>query len=136
MSLNLNTINGTLKPIKNRVIVSDMYFGEQRTNGGLIISNDDGTTRGIYPRWARVHSKGPENTDDYAVGDWVLIEHGRWTRSVKIDEGDGEVELRMVEAESILMASSEKPEGVQIGAEYSNGDSATVDPSQFVNAIN
>lgn len=136
MSLNLNTINGTLKPIKNRVIVSDMYFGEQRTNGGLIISNDDGTTRGIYPRWARVHSKGPENIDDYAVGDWVLIEHGRWTRSVKIDEGNGEVELRMVEAESILMASSEKPEGVQIGAEYSNGDSATIDPSQFVNAIN
>lgn len=136
MSLNLNTINGTLKPIKNRVIVSNMYFGEQRTNSGLIISNDDGTTRGIYPRWARVHSKGPENTDDYAVGDWVLIEHGRWTRGVKIDEGNGEIELRMVEAESILMASSEKPEGVQIGAEYSNGDSATVDPSQFVNAIN
>ena len=38
----------------------------------------------------------------YKVGDWVLVEHGRWTRGVKIDEGDGEFELRMVDAECIL----------------------------------
>ena len=134
MALNLNTINGTLTPIGNRVIVSDMYFGEQRTKSGLIINSDDGQTRGIYPRWGRVHSKGPENKDEYQVGDWILIEHGRWTRSVKIDEGDGEVELRMVEAESILAYSDEKPEGVQIGAEYADGQAATIDPSSFVNA--
>ena len=134
MSLNLNTVKGNLRPIGNRVIVSDMYFGEQKTKGGLIINDDDGTTRGIYPRWGKVHSKGPDNEDNYTVGDWVLVEHGRWTRSVKIDEGDGEVELRMVEAESILAYSTEKPEGVQIGQEFANGDSTTIDPSSFVNA--
>ena len=133
MSLNHNTINGTLQPIGNRVIVSDMYFGEQKTKGGLIINDDNGTTRGIYPRWGRVHSKGPTNKETYNAGDWVLVEHGRWTRSVKIDEGDGEIELRMVEAESILAYSDKKPEDVQIGAEYSDGQSATFDPSSFVN---
>jgi len=134
MALNLNTITGTLKPIGNRVLVTNMHFGEQRTRSGLIISNDDGQTRGIYPRWGQVHAKGPDNNDSYEVGDWVLVEHGRWTRGIKIDEGDGEQEIRMVEAESILAASNEKPSDVQLGAEYADGEHATVDPSSFVRA--
>jgi co-chaperonin GroES (HSP10) len=133
MSLNLNTIKGDLRPIGNRVIVSDMYFGEQKTKGGLIISNDDGTTRGIYPRWGKVYAKGPDNNDEYTVGDWILIEHGRWTRSVKLDTGAGEQELRMIEAESVLGYSTNRPDDVQIGQEYANGDSATYDPGSFVN---
>jgi co-chaperonin GroES (HSP10) len=134
MALNMNTINGTLNPIGNRVLVTDMYFGEQRTRGGLIISDDDGQTRGIYPRWGRVHAKGPDNNESYEVGDWVLVEHGRWTRSVKIDEGDGEQEIRMIEAESILGYSHTKPDDVHFGVEYSNGDSATFSPESFVRA--
>jgi co-chaperonin GroES (HSP10) len=133
MSLNLNTIKGDLRPIGNRVIVSDMYFGEQKTRSGLIISNDDGTTRGIYPRWGRVYAKGPDNKDEYSVGDWILIEHGRWTRGVKIDNGSGEIELRMVEAESVLAMSDQKPDGVQFGEEFSNGDSANFNPESFIN---
>jgi len=132
MAINTNIINGKLSPIGNRVIVSNMYFGEQKTKGGLIIRDDDGTTRGIYPRWGQVHSKGPDNIDDYQVGDWVLVEHGRWTRSVKINEGKGETELRMVEAESILGFSKEKPNDVQFGAEYSDGP-AEIKPESFVN---
>ena len=126
MAINLNTLQGDLKPIRNRVIVSDMYFGEQRTKGGLIIKDDDGTTRGIYARWGKVYAKGPENNDDYDVGDWILVEHGRWTRGVDIENDKGKFELRMVEAESVLGWSKEKPDGVQFGAEYSNGESATV----------
>jgi co-chaperonin GroES (HSP10) len=133
MTLNLNTIQGNLKPIKNRVIVSNMHFGEQRTENGLIIADDNGQTRGIYPRWCQVHAKGPENKDEYDVGDWILVEHGRWTRGVKINEGRGDEELRMVEAESVLGWSKTKPEGVQFGAEYADGESATIDPSSFVN---
>ena len=128
-----NTIKGDLKPIGNRVLVSDMYFGEQKTKSGLILRSDDGTTRGIYPRWGKVYAKGPDNDDDYNVGDWVLVEHGRWTRGVEIENENGKFELRMVEAESILAFSDVKPEGVQIGNEYSNGESTTFDPSSFVN---
>jgi hypothetical protein len=39
----------------------------------------------------------------------------------------------MVEAESILAYSETKPEDVQIGAEYKDGEHATIDPSSFVN---
>jgi len=130
----MNTITGTLKPIGNRVLVTNMHFGEQRTRSGLIISNDDGQTRGIYPRWGQVHAKGPDNNESYEVGDWVLVEHGRWTRGIKIDEGSGEQEIRMVEAESILAVSNEKPSDVQLGAEYADGEHATIDPSSFVRA--
>ena len=110
-------IKGKLSPIRNRVIVSDMFFGEQVTRSGLILTGDDGTSRGIYPRWGRVHAKGPENTEDYDVGDWILVEHGRWTRGVDVDEGNGESTLRMVEAESIIGWSKEKPDDVFMGEE-------------------
>ena len=108
-------IEGNLTPIRDRVIVTDMYFGEQRTAAGLIITNDDGNVRGIYPRWCRVYAKGPENTDPYQVGDWILIEHGRWTRAFKIKNDDGITEVRMVENSSILMYSDRKPDDIFIG---------------------
>lgn len=134
MAINLDAlkVNG-LKAIGNRVLVSDMYFGEQRTKSGLIITEDDGKTRGIYPRWGRVYAKGPDNNDDYNIGDWILVEHGRWTRGVKLETpAEGAIEVRMVEAESVLAYSDVKPEGVVIGKEYSDGQSATIDPSAFM----
>jgi len=134
MALNLNAIKGELRAIGNRVLVSDMYFGEQKTSSGLIIGDDNGSTRGIYPRWGRVYDKGPDNKDEYNIGDWILVEHGRWTRGVNLENDNGALEVRMVEAESVLAYSNEKPAGVSIGAEYADGAHATVDPSAFVNS--
>lgn len=134
MSLNLNAIEGSLRAIGNRVLVTDMHFGEQTTKGGLIIKDDNGSTRGIYPRWGQVYAKGPDNVDEYNVGDWILIEHGRWTRSILLNEDGQEKEVRMVETESILAYSDTKPTGLQIGNEYADGEHATVDPSSFINA--
>ena len=132
MAVHLQKFKGNLKAIGDRALVTDMYFGEQKTASGLIINNDDGTTRGIYPRWGRVYSKGPENKDEYEVGDWILIEHGRWTRSVAMDTDEGEVELRMIDSECVLAYSKEKPADIQIGAEYNDGP-ATIDPGSFIN---
>lgn len=133
MSLNLNAIKGDIRAIGNRVLVTDMYFGEQKTASGLIIKDDNGSTRGIYPRWGKVYSKGPDNKDDYSVGDWILVEHGRWTRSISLDTGKEEIEVRMVESESVLAYSNEKPNDVQLGAEYNDGQAATIDPGSFMN---
>ena len=134
--MSLTKVTGTkVTAIGNRVLVTDMDFGEQKTAGGLIISSDDGKTRGIYPRWGKVYDKGPKNNDPYEVGDWVLIEHGRWTRAITLDDGtDNDLDVRMIETESILAWSDEPPEtGLRIGAEYNDGEHATVDPSAFVN---
>lgn len=117
----------SVRAVSNRVLVTDMYFGEQKTASGLILTSDDGKTRGIYPRWAKVYAKGPDNKDEYNIGDWILIEHGRWTRGIKIKTPDDNVYLlRMVEAESVLAYSDEKPNDVYIGEEHANGSSITV----------
>ena len=126
-------IKGKLNPIGDRVIVTNMHFGEQTTAKGLIIRSDDGSTRGIYPRWGQVHAKGPDNTDNYQTGDWVLVEHGRWTRAMKVQSnGDDAIEIRMVDAANVLATSDKRPEGAVIGAEYADGEHATVNPQDFV----
>ena len=37
-----------------------MEFGEQRTEGGIIIMSDDGKSMGIHPRWGKVLAVGPK----------------------------------------------------------------------------
>jgi co-chaperonin GroES (HSP10) len=134
MSSNINAVKGTPRAFGDTVLVTDMHFGEQVTESGIIIADDNGTTRGIYPRWAKVYDKGPDNKDEFEVGDWILIPHGRWTRSIIVDTLDGKIEVRKVELESILASSKEKPDGLQLGAEFADGEHATIDPSSFINA--
>ena len=108
-----------IKPIQDHVLVTDLYFGEQKTKGGIIVRDDNGTARGVYPRWARVYAKGPKNKDEYKVGDYILIEHGRWTRKMDIDVDGEEITLHRVDIDAILAVSDEKPNELQIGAEFS-----------------
>lgn len=129
---NLNAIKGNPRAIGDRVLVVNMNFGEQKTESGLIISSDDGKERGIYPRWGQVYSKGPKNKDPYDKGDWILITHGRWTRGMKCDTDEGEITFRMIDVDGILAYSDEKPEGLYIGNEHSDGP-ATIDPGSFIN---
>ena len=130
MAINLNRIEGKLSAVGNRVLVSDMYFGEQKTKSGLILRDDDGQTRGIYPRWGKVYAKGPKNIDDYEVGQWILIEHGRWTRGIDLNDDGNEITVRMVEAESVLAVSDERPSDVNMGMEYADGP-ADIRPEDF-----
>lgn len=112
----MSKVVGTLKPIRDRVIVHNMHFGEQRSSGGIVILGDDGKDRGIYPRWGQIFAKGPENKEPFQVGDWILIEHGRWTRGVTYEtEAGEETVIRMVDNNCILMWAKEKPGGAQIG---------------------
>ena len=131
MGNNLVSIHAEdIRAVGNRVIVSDMHFVEQKTRGGIIIRDDDGTSRGIYPRWGKVFRKGPKNSEPYEEGQWVLVEHGRWTRGLSITIGDVERTLRMVEAESILGYSENQPEDAIIGTEYNDGP-ADIRPEEF-----
>jgi co-chaperonin GroES (HSP10) len=110
----MSKIIGKIRPIRDRVIVSDMHFGEQRSSGGIVILGDDGKDRGIYPRWGKVYAVGPEHKEEFTVGDWVLIEHGRWTRGVLLDDGENEKTIRMVDNKCILLWSKEKPNDANI----------------------
>ena len=132
MTLNINKISvKKLKAIGNRVLVTNMNFGEQKTSGGIVLTSDDGKTRGIYPRWGKVYHKGPDNKDSYDVGDWILVEHGRWTRGIALEDDTGEFEVRMVKAESVLAVSDSKPEEANIGGEFTDGQGFDINPEDF-----
>jgi hypothetical protein len=120
-----------IKALSKDVLVIDMDMGEQKTAGGIVIQSDDGKAHGVKPRWAKVYRVGSE-VDFVKEGQWVLIEHGRWTRKIKIDDGDGEKEFQKVETKSIIAVSDQRPNDFYIGQEFSNGSSLTVNPEDFM----
>lgn len=126
-------IKGEVRAIRGDVLVTDMHFGETKTSGGIIIQSDDAKAHGVKPRWAKVYAKGSENNDPYEVGDWVLIEHGRWTRKIEIENEKGEkIDLQKVEVGSILAWQDEAPSNLAyFGQEYSDGATATFDAGAF-----
>lgn len=107
---------GNISPLRDKVIVEEMQFGMQTTSKGLIILDNDGANHGIKPRWGKVHAVGPEQTD-VQVGQYVLIEHGRWTRGIELvdpDSGDATT-VRMVDNDNILAISDTPMEDSVIG---------------------
>jgi co-chaperonin GroES (HSP10) len=120
-----------IKALSKDVLVINMDMGEQKTVGGLIIQSDDGKAHGVKPRWAKVYKVGSE-IDFIKEGQWILIEHGRWTRKIKIDDGAGEKEFQKVETKSIIAVANEKPNDFYIGQEFSNGSSMNINPEDFM----
>jgi co-chaperonin GroES (HSP10) len=102
-------VRGKVKPIRDNILVADMEFDVRVTAAGIILQNDDGKTEGIRPRWGRVYAIGPEQTK-VKLGEWVLVEHGRWTRGIELENEDGSITtIRRVDNDCILELSDEKP---------------------------
>lgn len=109
----MNVVKGKLKPLRNNVLVTDMGFEEQKTASGIVLQSDDGKAHGVKPRWARVWAVGPEQID-VLVGKWIYVEHGRWTRGIKVEEDGKEIIIRRVDTEAILLQADEKPNDIYI----------------------
>ena len=129
--MSYNIKHAQIRAINEDVIVYDMDFGEIVTAAGIVIKSDDGKVHGIKPRWAKVYKVGPKQQDVQA-GQWVLVEHGRWTRKIKIDDGDGVKEVQKLDLNGMLVVVDEKPSDVYLGTEYGHGDSATIRPEDFM----
>ena len=113
------TIDHDITPLKKRVLVSHMHFGETKTAGGIILVDDDGSESGIHPRWAKVYAIGKDQ-DDVKVGEWVMVAHGRWSRALKIKKDGQELEVRMIDENDILLASDDEAEQNRKKAGYVN----------------
>ena len=103
----------TIKPLGKNIIVRDMSFDIRTLDSGIVLLSDDGKTDGIRPRWAQVYATGPEQTD-VTVGQWVLVEHGRWSRGIKITKDGEEFTIRRADPDSIMMVSDEQPQSETI----------------------
>jgi len=103
-------VEGRLIPLRDNVLITDMNFEGRVSKGGIVILSDDGKTEGVRHRWGRVWAIGPEQKD-VKVGEWILLEHGRWTRGITVDDPDTgeEITVRRADIKAILMVTDEKP---------------------------
>ena len=99
----------SLSVIKDHILVTEMAFKERKLSSGILLLNDDGKTSGIRPRWAKVYAVGPEQTE-IAVGQWIFVEHGRWSRGIEVEVNDEQLTLRRVDPKSIIFVSDEEPD--------------------------
>ena len=98
----------TFRALRDDVIVEEMAFKERKLSSGIILLDDDGKGHGIRPRWGKVFAIGPEQKD-VTQGQWIMVEHGRWTRGVKIIDGNEETVIRKVDNKDILLVSDQDP---------------------------
>ena len=113
------TVDHDITPLKKRVLVSKMHFGETKSKGGIILIDDDGSQAGIHPRWAEVYAIGKDQ-EDVKVGQWVMVSHGRWSRALKVKKDNVELEVRMIDEDDILLVSEKEPEQNRKQAGYVN----------------
>lgn len=92
---------GDIDPISDHIIVHNIESTNQRVQRGIIILDENSNERGVRPRWAQVYKVGPEQ-EDVVPGEWVLVEHGRWTRGIKLDNDDV---YRKIDPKAILLVS-------------------------------
>jgi co-chaperonin GroES (HSP10) len=98
-----------VKALSTKILATDLERGEQKSAGGIVLLDDDGKVEGVRARWMQVYSKGKEVTDEIQEGDWIYVEHGRWTRGMELREDDNVVTLWGIDPDGILLVSSEKP---------------------------
>ena len=121
-----------IRPIRDVILVRDMNFGEQKTKSGLILRSDDGKSEGVKPRWAKVFAIGPEVTD-VAVGDWVLLEHGRWSRGLQVEEDDGtKFDMWRADPAGIIMVSDRKLTDIEMGSFTTPEHGSVHSPEDFL----
>ena len=120
-----------VRAIRDHVIVTGMEFGEMVTSSGLVIQSDNAKAHGIKPRWGQVYKIGPEQKN-VKVGQWILVEHGRWTRKFTINDGEGKKDIQRVDVPAILAVADTKPNDFYIGKEINNGDSMDIRPEDFI----
>lgn len=98
-----------ITPLRDHVLASKLSFAQRTLQSGIVLMGDDGKTDGIRPRWCKVYKVGPEQTEVKA-GQWILVEHGRWSRTMYLELDGEEINLNRIDPAAIMMVSDEEPE--------------------------
>lgn len=126
----MSKVVGKIKPLNNNILVTDMNFAERKTASGIVLPSDDGKSEGVRHRWGKVWAIGPDQKD-VEVGQWILLEHGRWSRGVTVELEDGtEIIMRRADPNAILMVTDEDP-GDNTFGQHGKVDHQTFDPGSF-----
>lgn len=98
-----------IRALRDEVVITDMNFGEMTTASGIVLRSDNAKSHGVRPRWGKIYCVGPEQ-QEFKAGQWILVEHGRWTRGIKINDGDSEKIIQKVDLNGIIAVSDEEPD--------------------------
>ncbi|MEM5878078.1 MAG: hypothetical protein QXF12_04320 [Candidatus Aenigmatarchaeota archaeon] len=104
-----------LIPLPNDILVYNMEKGYRRSKNSGLLFLDDSSFRieNIKHRWCQVYKVG-SNIDFVKEGEWILVEHGRWTVGFKfVDKNLGEIYVQKIDKEAILLVANEYLENVE-----------------------
>lgn len=96
-------------PLRDNVFVTDLDSGPQKTAAGILLPDDNMTNRGTRPRWACVYCVGPDVVD-VKPGDWVFVEHARWTNEIEMELPSGVVRMWRIDwPKAVMLVSDTDP---------------------------
>jgi hypothetical protein len=113
-----------IRALHDHIIVTDMDFTGRQLSSGIVLLNDDGKSEGIRPRWGKVYKVGPEQSD-VKIGQWVYVEHGRWTRGLEIDIDGNVFTVRRVDPKALLFVQDDEPSTDDTISTAVSGDAKT-----------
>jgi len=100
-----------IKPINDKVLAKlKEPMGETtQSKGGVFVMENHQSEKFIRPRWFEVTHIGPEQID-VTPGQFVLVEHGRWSRGIDINGTHREEDkLFLIDNDAMLMVSDDDP---------------------------
>ena len=115
-----------MSPMAGKVFVHNFKKGERKI-GSIIISNDDGKAQGIRPRWAQVLATANDVTS-VSAGQWLLIDHGRWSRSINMRESNEESDETLFDETEFWQV--DYPKGILCVSEVEPDDTIMIDTNQ------
>ncbi len=101
-----------VRPLAGKIL-GRVSFDEHISEGGIVISvNDNAKSEGIRPRWTKIWQVG-EGVTDVKPGDWVMVEHGRWSFKTEITDDNGKkIEFMQIDPNAIMLIG-DKPSNVK-----------------------
>lgn len=100
-----------IKPLHDKVLgrMVDRIGAERTSAGGVIIVENDTSEGVIRPRWFEVTHVGPKQ-EDIAVGQYVLVPHGRWSRGIDlVGHRREEDKIFLIDHDEILGLQDDNP---------------------------
>lgn len=94
--------------------VESIEYGIRKTSWGFEIPTEKMDYEGnfVRPRWAKILWKA-DDIKDVKVGDWIMLKHGHWSTSIKLNINGEEKKVWYISPKSykegLLAKSSEIP---------------------------
>lgn len=104
MAVNItNLVCNDIEPLDGSVWVEQLEHGTRKIGQVLLKDDEKLKMQAIHARWCKVYKKH-SSVNFLEVGDWILVKHGYWSRSVNIKINGEMKELWVLPKDSVKNA--------------------------------